>query len=116
MLAYKTARPNPLTRAWRRQREPSEPDRKPIFHIDPCTHVFMTMEEVREVYDRFHLLPGNNKQDLYAMYSMDAETVERYLPVVEQMEKMYQEMCDTMKKEEGHKFKIGPWTIYVCKD
>lgn len=78
--------------------------------------VAMTMEEVREVYDRFHLLPGKNKQDLYAMYSMDADAVERYLPAVELMEKTYQNMCDTMKKETAFKFKIGPFTIYICKD
>lgn len=96
--------------------DPSQRDRKPIFHFDHQTDVSMSMEEVREVYDRFHLLPGKNKEDLYAMYSMDSAMVERYLPAVELMEKMYQDVCDQMKKETSFKIKLGPFTIYICKD
>lgn len=59
-------------------------DRMGVFQLHPKINV--SLDEVREAYE---LRKGGMSIDNYAAFGLNGENVERYLPVVERLEKAF---------------------------
>jgi hypothetical protein len=62
----------------------STKDRMGVFQLHPT--ITVSLDEVREAYE---LRKSGMKGDNYAVFGLDGENVERYLPVVERLETSY---------------------------
>ena len=62
----------------------STKDRMGVFQLHP--KITVSLDEVREAYE---LRKSGMKGDNYAVFGLDGENVERYLPVVERLEKAF---------------------------
>ena len=62
----------------------STKDRMGVFQLHP--KITVSLDEVREAYE---LRKGGMKGDTYAVFGLDGENVERYLPIVERLETSY---------------------------
>lgn len=62
----------------------STKDRMGVFQLHP--KIVVSLDEVREAYE---LRKSGMKGDGYAVFGLDGDNVERYLPVVERLETSY---------------------------
>lgn len=74
-------------------------------------------QEAREIHDICkYIKDANHRQECYSCFGMDGEAVERFLPIVEDLELCYEKTKEMQRRQRSLHLQLGPFHIYFCKD
>ena len=95
---------------------------KSVFEIR-STILGTKLEVVRDAYEVCHYLDGAEKEACYIVFGLDAKNVEKYLPVVEEFERMYdkkytkfQDLYNLDSEQSPTIVQIGPFKFTIKND
>jgi len=90
-------------------------DKMGVFQIRPDVPV--SLQNARDAKEYCHTYDHVPKNDVYAIYGVDGEMVQKYLHVVEDLERSYDQAVINVSKE-ASLIKVSLWgyTLWISKD
>lgn len=91
-------------------------ENKPVFESNPSRGP-ISPQEARDIHDVCKYIKDvNYRKECYTCFGMDGEAVERFLPVVEELELCYEKTKELQRKQKSFHVQFGPFHVYFCKD